>query len=214
LKPAELITLTTFGALCVAGLTASILQSARQRARLQRYAEERGGSFIRKPDEDLPKYLQQQIPEEDRVPGSVAVLEPPPERVLLLSCQVSARSGRKSSEVDMTCLAEYPPGTCDGLVDLIPRIPVLEHMVADRVQVGAEDFLKEFNVLSNDPEVARRLLNARVQRVLIEARTSPGWNMGVIFTPRFVLVETTWARTPEDWDALVGLTRKLREAVR
>ena len=93
------------------------------------------------------------------------------------------------------------------------RVPRLEKMLSDRVEVGGPEFRREYTVVCCQPDVAATVINYEVQKILLEHAADPQWVLDVRIVGQRVLVTTPWAQKPEEWDYLLALTRRLRAAI-
>lgn len=136
-----------------------------------------------------------------------------PESVYLFA-YVLAGHGRSSSSRGNACLAEHTGRVYPDPVEISTRVPGFDRLVGDRLKAGGEKFREEFTVTCERPEEALKLVNAEVERILLEHAAGPSWNLRVIFAGRSVMASSRWAETEQDWDHLIAMARGLRAAVR
>ncbi len=141
-------------------------------------------------------------------------MERPPESLYLFGYTVRPKRGRSSDSTGNACLAEHTGRVHQCPVGIFTRVPGVDKLVENRVKAGGEKFREEFTVTCKRPEEALKLVNAEVERILLEHAAGPMWNLSVAIQGRGVLVSSHWAETEQDWDYLIAMARRLRSAVR
>ncbi len=212
MKRIEIVGIAIFGLLVVGALVLAMWQGSRQRARLARYAADRRFAVLKK-DDGLSQLVNDVAPDlgwptRDMIAGGA-----PPLGVYFFELFIRGK-GRSSSTTHWACLAERPADFPQQEVTIDVRVPLLSGMVEHRVEVGSEEFRKEYTVSCRDRSAAHRVINGDVQRILLEHATGERWNISVTVARRGVLVHSSWARKEPQWDYLIGLTKRLRDAVR
>ncbi len=206
----EIIIMSVFGLLVVAGLIAGIRQSAARRERVRKFALVRGCTVSRT-DHRLSTLLAEAFPEEYCITNHVMQVQLPPESAYLF--QYSSRRKRgKSTSNGFACLAERTPAGRDGPLTICTRTPGFDLLVGDRVQAGEEAFRKEFTVIGKQ-EAALAAVNTEVQHVLLQHAASPGWNITVTIAAGSLVAASFWAQKEDEWEHLIGLATKLRRAL-
>jgi hypothetical protein len=211
---AEIVVMAVFGALVIVFLVMSSRQSTAQRARMERFAAGRGWTFARAADSRLDALLREAAPAEKWFAYNVAPAAPPPESVYLFAYNASPKDRPSKSNNGFACLATHTGKPREWPVTIFTRVPVVDAMESNRVEVGGEEFRRKFTVTCSRPEAARAAVNEGVQRVLLEHAAGPAWKMTVNIAGRQVLVESSWAVTEVEWDALLAMAQGLRAAVR
>lgn len=178
----------------VAGIVLGFRQSVAERERIERFAAGHGWTFARAGDSRLAA--------------------PPPESVYLFAYNASPKDRPSKTNYGFACLAAHTGRPQEWPVTIFTRVPVADAMVSNRVETGGEEFRRKFTVTCSRPEAAHAAVNAGVQRILLDHAAGPGWKMTVNIAGRQVLVESSWAVTEVEWDALIAMAKGLRAAVR
>jgi len=210
----EIVVMAVFGALVVAFLVMSSRQSSAQRERMERFATGRGWTFARAGDSRLDALLSEAVPAEKWYAYNMTLAAPPPESVYLFSYSSSLKDRGRRTNNGFACLAAHTGRRYEWPVTIFTRVPVVDAMVSNRVETGGEEFRRKFTVTCSRPEAARAAVNEGVQRILLDHAAGPGWTMTVNIAGRQVLVESSWAVTEVEWDALLAMAKGLRAAVR
>lgn len=210
----EIVVMSIFGLLCVGALVLATYQGAQMRKRVANYAALHGWSVSRLGDARLNALLGEVSPELDWSPNAVMQVEGPPESLYLFGYNVRPKTGRSNTSSGRACLVEHAGRVHQGPVEIQTRTPGFDRLVENRVKAGGEKFREEFTVMCVRPEEALRLVNAEVERILLEHAAGPSWNLSVAIGGRGVLVSSHWAETDQEWDYLIALARRLRAAVR
>ena len=213
MKTGEIVVMAIFGLLCVGALVAGLYQSSQTKKRVASYAALHGWSVSKLADARLNALLKELAPQDSWGPNQVMQVELPPESLYLFA-YVLAGHGRASSSRGNACLAEHTGRVHQGLVEIFTRVPGFDKLEGNRVQAGGEKFRKEFTVTCERPEEALKLVNAEVERILLEHAAGPSWNLTVMIAGRSVMVSSRWAETEQDWDYLIATARRLRAAIR
>ena len=214
MKSPEVIGMSIFGLLCVGALVLGIYQGAQTRKRVANYAALHGWSVSRLGDARLNALLDEVSPELNWSPNNVMQVDGPPESLYLFGYTVRPKRGRSSDSTGTACLAEHTGRVYQDPVEISTRVPGLDRLVGDRVKAGGERVREEFTVMCQRPEEALKLVNAEVERILLEHAAGPMWNLSVTIAGRGVLVSSHWAETEQEWDHLIAMARRLRAAVR
>jgi hypothetical protein len=206
--------LVGFAVLAIIVIVLSVRQSAARKAGMEQFAATRGWRFSSESDARLVEILGEIDPGERWRVDSVIAVGDPAEETHLFS--YSASSGARASNIQygFACLAAHKGRRADALVSIHPRVPLVEKLLDGMVQTGSQEFQKEFVVTSERAEVAVATVTSDTQVILLEHAAGPQWSLQVrIFGP-WVLVTTSWAQKPEEWDYLIRMTRGLAAAVR
>jgi len=185
-----------------------------QRERIERFATGRGWTFARAVDSRLDALLSQAAPAEKWHAYNVAPAAPPPESVYLFAYNASPKDRPSKTNNGFACLAAHTGRPREWPAAIFTRVPVADAMVSNRVETGGEEFRRKFTVTCSRPEAARAAVNEGVQRILLDHAAGPGWRLTVNIAGRQVLVESSWAVTEVEWDALIAMAKGLRAAVR
>ena len=215
MSPTEILIMSGFGLLVVAGLIAGIVQGRRERARIREFAAGHGWPLaIGGADPRLEARLAEAVPDESWSPWYRLTIEPPPAAFHLFSYNTRSRRGPGGRSSGYACLAEIDGGAPHPPVTVSPRIPGLDKLVGDRVAAGSQEFRETFTVTAENAGVAARLLNLDIQGLLLRDRAAASRYLTATFSGRAVLVSTFWAKEPVEWTRLIELTRGLRDAAR
>lgn len=213
MKTGEIVVMAIFGLLCAGALVSGLYQASQTRKRVANYAALHGWSVSKLGDARLNALLKELAPEDSWSPREVMQVERPPESVYLFA-YLLAGHGRSSSSRGYACLAERTGRVYPDPMEISTRVPGFDRLVGDRLKAGGEKFREEFTVTCERPEEALKLVNAEVERILLEHAAGPSWNLRVIFAGRSVMASSRWAETEQDWDHLIAMARGLRAAVR
>ena len=209
-----IVVMAVFGALVVTFIVMSSRQSSAQRERMERFAAGRGWTFAPAADSRLDALLSEAAPAEKWHAYNVTLAAPPPESVYLFAYNASPKDRPSKTNYGFACLAAHTGRPQEWPVTIFTRVPVADAMVSNRVETGGEEFRRKFTVTCSRPEAAHAAVNAGVQRILLDHAAGPGWKMTVNIAGRQVLVESSWAVTEVEWDALIAMAKGLRSAVR
>lgn len=212
LDTTAIITLAIFGVLAATAVFLSLRQSTKQKAAMEQFAASHGWRFLGRDQSQLRPVLDQVDPSESWTAADIVLVERPPASVHLFSYS-STRRGRRSYEYGFGCLAEHTGWGSEERVSIYRRVPLLEKMLSDRVEVGEPEFRREYTVACRQPDVAATVVNYAVQKIMLEHASHPQWALQVRIVGQRVLVTTSWAQKPEEWDYLITLTRRLRAAM-
>jgi len=114
----------------------------------------------------------------------------------------------------MGFLSEHDGIGIDKPVSIFIRVPGLDAMVGSRVEAGSREFRHRYSEAPASGPTATDVLNADNERILIEHRLGAGWELSVEFSGRAALVTTFWAQSDQEWDYLVKVGTRLRNAIR
>ena len=196
---------------------------SRQTSEMRSLAERRGWKFLGKDSPELRLWLEEMDADTDRKghwrPENIILVEGPPDTVYLFN--YTARSypsgvDGATPETGTACLAERPHDQARELVMIYRRSRLLskleEKLTDDKVEVGAPEFRAKFLVRSRQPEIAAAAVTSGLQEVLLRQASSLMWNR-VWIAGRCVFVTVTLRLKPEEWDELLGITKRLRAAL-
>lgn len=200
--------------LFVAGFPVFIFLALRQRARqgaaMRQFAKRRGWNFLGGAAAELLPLLQTFGPEEVWHPYDVVRAEDPAGHLYLFGYGSHVRARRDSGSNGFGCLAEGGAFENDEVVTVFPRIPVLDRLIGEKAEVGEPDFRREYVVVCPRRDVAEAALGDRAQKILLEHRTGPGWVLEVRIARPGVLVTSSHAAGPAEWDHLVEMTQGIQ----
>ncbi len=187
----------------------------RQKSDMETLAASRGWNFLGKDAAELRLWLAKVDTSRSRRPSNIILVEGPAEKVYLFNYWAPSKQARGSSEEGTACLAEGPDGQTKELVMIDRRSPVAglneleEKLVDNIVHVGGPEFQGRFMVRCHQPEVAAATVTSGVQEFLLRQTSTLHWYQ-VLIAGRSVLVTVTLPLKPEDWDELIGMTKRLR----
>jgi len=209
----EIITMSIFGLLVLAGLTASIYQGAKQRRQVAAYSSSRGYTLLKFNDPRLAALLDLVSPNTDWSPHTVLLVEPPPRAIYLFGTLFNSKRSRSKASTAFACLVEHTSHRPEHPVSVFTRIPGGDFLISNRIEAGSEDFQRQFSVTGDDAASAQAALTPAVQSILLELATAPGWNLTVDIAAKAIVAQSHWALSDDEWDYLVNLARKLRAAL-
>ena len=207
-----ILTIGGFLAVAVVFILVARWQGRREAAARREFAARHGWEMPAEAPAEVTETLALFAPVEVRVVSGLTVIERPPRSMYLFSFSSRTR-GQRSDFTGTACLARHEGPRADTAVSISRRVPVVEKMVPDKLDVGSSDFRAMWIVTGEQPGVAAELVNDAVQRVFLEHDRGPAWVLEVGFVGPWVFAGSHWAATPEEWEYLLGLTRKLAEAV-
>ena len=120
---------------------------------------------------------------------------------------------RDRGSTGYACLIEHDGPRPDTPIEVTRRVPLVEKITPDKLDVGSPEFRKMWLVLGEQPGAAAQMVNDEVQRLLLAHDEGPAWVLDVEFIGPWVLVGSHWAAGPEEWEYLVRLSRDLAGAV-
>jgi hypothetical protein len=208
----EIVVLTIFGLLVVAGLVAGIRQSANRRARLRAFAARRG-CIVTETDGRLAALLAAALPEEVWRANQIVEVQPAPETAWLFAYNSHLKGRSKTTWHGFACLAEQSRSWLEIPVTIHTRTPGLEILEGGRVKAGGEEFRREFTINCTRPGLAQAAVNAEVEHVLLQHAATPGWYLTVVIAAQAILVSSSWAQKEEEWEMLIALAARLRRAI-
>jgi hypothetical protein len=207
-----ILTIGGFAAVAVVVLLVARWQGQRDRATRQEFARGHGWEMPAEVPPEVREALALLAPAEVRVVGGLTVVEGPPRPLYLFSFKRRTR-GSRSDLTGTACLARHDGPRAETPISISRRVPLVEKMAADRLDVGGSDFRAMWIVTGDQPGVAAELVNDAVQRTFLGHDQGPAWTLEVDFVGPWVFAGSHWAAKPEEWDHLVELTRKLVEGV-
>ena len=204
----EIAIMSVFAALVVLALLLGLRQMRQQRAQMQEFAAARGWSYIRF-DNQLVARLQSMDAATVWTAEDIAQFGD----TWLFGASSQARVTTSKPSYGTACLVERSAPDITAPVMVTRRVPLIEKLLPWRVaELGSDEFRRGYVTACSDPEVARRALTSEVQRALVEHDSGPAWVLTVTLSASGVVVQSTWAKTPEEWDYLVRLTTRLSQA--
>ncbi len=214
MKTGEIILLAIFLALILIGIVASKRQAGRERDAAERFAASQGWAFYRGDDSLVRPLLEAMNPESSYTPYNIVRVAWPPESVYLFQyhSHLRDRPGNKSS--GFACLAEPTARFAEHPVSISRRVPTLETLLGDVVEVGPDEFRREYTVQCARRETAAAVVDEAVQQILMEHAAGGGYSIEVLISGHKILVSSFWARDRHEWQHLIDLAGRLRLAVR
>ena len=191
-----------------------------QKSEMRSLAASRGWKFLAKDSPELRRGLEEMDTDTDQKrnwrPENIILVESPPERVYLFNYWAPSQQSDGTPEEGTACLAERPDAQTKELVMIYRRSRLLGELemklLDDRVEVGGQEFRTEFLVRSRQPDIAAGTVTSALQEVLLRQASGLMWDR-VWIAGRRVLVTVTLRLKPEEWDELLGLTKRLRAAL-
>lgn len=210
-----IVTLVVFAALALLVVVLSLRQSGQRKAGMEQFAANHGWQFLGTDSSQVESMLTQIDPKENWRAWNIILVEGPPQSVYLFSYRTRTTPRGSGGEYGFACLADRAGWRWmnEDPVAIYRRVPLVEKLLGDRVEVGGPEFRQEFTVACRRPDVAATMVNEAVQSILLQHVRDPQWLLHVRITQGRLLVTTSWAQKPEEWDYLIGLTRRLRTAL-
>ncbi len=206
------LTIAGFLAVAIAVLVIARIQGRRETAARDRFIASHGWEELREPPADLLAALELLAPVRYQVTTKVVSMEQSPRRAYFFGYDVQT-SARDRGTTGYACLVEHFGPRPDTPVEISRRVPLIEKLTSDRLDVGSPGFREGWLVLGEQPGAAAQLVNADVQRLMVAHDAGPAWKLDVDFVGPWVLVGSHWAAGPEEWEYLVKLSRGLADAV-
>ena len=207
-----ILTIGGFLAVAVVFILVARWQGRREAATRRDFAARHGWEMPAEAPAEVTEALALLAPAEVRVSSGLTVVERPPRSLYLFSFNWRTR-GSRSDFTGTACLARHDGPRAATAVSISRRVPLVEKMTSGKLDVGSSDFRAMWIVTGEQPGVAAELVTDAVQRVFLEHDKGPAWVLEVDFVGPWVFAGSHWAASPEEWDYLVELTRKLAEAV-
>jgi hypothetical protein len=205
-----IITISAFLAIAVAVILLARWQGRREAEARREFAGLHGWDMPAETPAEVTEALALLAPAEVRVASGLTVVERPPRSLYLFSFSWRTR-GSRSDLTGTACLARHGGPRAESPISITRRVPLVEKMTSGKLDVGSSDFRAMWIVTGEQPGVAAELVNDAVQRAFLEHDRGPAWVLEVDFVGPWVFAGSHWAATPEEWEYLVELTRKLAE---
>ncbi len=207
----EMIGMSIFGLLVLGGLGLAMRQGAQQRRQLAEFSARHGWSVAEKPSEHLVRLLERLDTDSEWRPRNIMTASGD---LHFFTYDVNPKNRPSKSSRGHACLAEYGGRRFDGTVEIFNRTPGVEKLIGDRKDTGSEEFRRAFTVTARDVSVAQMVVNPGIERIMLDHAAGPGWYVTVTIGSGAILVSSFWAESEEEWDYLIALTKRLKEAVR
>jgi len=198
--------------LAVAIIILSLRQSAKRKVEMERFAASHGWRFLGRDASQLLLILDQVDPSENWTPDNIVLVGGRWKSIYLFSYSAGPK-GDQTDEYGFACLAEHAGWRNEEPVSIFRRVPVVEKLLSDRVELGGPDFRREFTVQCRRPDVATTVVDNEVQSILLEHALGPQWYLEVRIVGGRILVTTSHAQKLEEWDYLITMTKRLRAAL-
>jgi hypothetical protein len=141
------------------------------------------------------------------------LVEHHPPRAFLFRYAASSKERPSKESHGTAVLVEHEGRRIEDPVVILTRTPGVEVLVGERVEAGSRGFRREYTVTCADSRIATEVVNSGIEAVLMEHRAEPGWYLNVTISAGAVLVSSFWAESDEEWDHLIDMGRRLRDAV-
>jgi hypothetical protein len=210
----SVIIMSVFVLLILGGLGLAIRQGLRERRQLAEYSAAHGWAVSVKPDEQLTRLLAEFDPASDSYPRNVMTVERSPSPVYFFRNTRRPKDRPSNQSTGFSCFTSFGGQRFDGRVEIFNRTPGVEALIGDRAMVGSEEFQKTFTVTQTEEGTAAVVVNRELERVLMSHASGPGWYVNVEVASTGILVSSSWTQSTEEWDYLIDLTKRIREAVR
>ena len=185
----------------------------RETKAMAEYATTRGWTCLGVNHSELLAHLKPAFPNEHWWVKHISAPRSTANDVFLFAYNMRILNARDNGTRGYACLATHAGQGVEPPVFATRRVPLVEKLVDDRVRVGGEEFQRECTVTCSDPEVAARVIHPQVEHLLLEHFKVREWVLDARFFGNTVVVMSFWAQSPEEWDYIVDLTRKLADAV-
>ena len=192
----------------------SLRQTAREAAAMERFAASHGWTFLKRDDSRVTPILDQVDPDQLWYPYHIVLVAGPPESVYLFQYTSRPRGGGSVQERGFACLAEHTSRGSEIPVFISRRVPLVEKLMGDVVEVGGPEFRREYTVECRQAGAASALMTTELQQILLEHASGAQWFLVVRIAGRRVLVTSRWAEGAKEWDYLITMTKRLRQAIR
>jgi hypothetical protein len=178
-------------------------------------AASRGWIFLGKDHPELRLWLDE-VHDRNWRPENIILVEGPPNGVFLFNYVSNAGPDDETPENGTACMAQCSGGQTTEKVIIYRRSRLFDKLedllLDDRVDVGRPEFRGKFRVLSRRPDIAARAVTTDVQEILLRQDYRLMWHR-VLIAGRRVLVTVTLRLKPEEWDELLGMTKRLLAAL-
>lgn len=205
-----ILTIGGFLAVAVVVLLAARWQGRREAGQRRDFAARHGWAMPAETPAEVVEALARLAPAEVRVSSGLTVVEGPPRSLYLFAFAWRTR-GSRSDFTGTACLARHDGPQAETPVSISRRVPIVEKMTSDRLDVGSSEFRAMWLVTGEQPGVAAELVDDAVQRAFLQHDKGPAWTLEVDFVGPWVFAGSHWAAKPEEWEYLIELTRKLAE---
>ncbi len=207
----EIIVMSAFAALVLLAAFFAFRQARNEKTAVQRYAALKGWTYFGSDHPSLPGVLREMYPDTRYDLFNVVQIAWPPQSMFFF--QYRQRLRARSTSNGFGCIAEPTARFVEPPVQISPRVPVLEELVGDKVEVGSEEFRKHFTVTCDQRGMAHTVLNENVQTILLKHYAQADYYLNIEITGNRVKVSSFWARNQTEWERLINLTGNLRDAI-
>lgn len=208
------IIVTVSALLVLGGLALAFRQGINERRQLAGYSAAHGWAVAAKPDAQLTHLLAEFDSSSGFYPRNVMTVEPPPSPIYFFHNTRRPKDRPSNQTTGYSCFSRYGGRRFEGKVEIFNRTPGVEKLIGGRAHVGSDEFQKAFTVTEQVPGTAAMTVNRDLERVMMDHAAGPGWYVNVEIANGGILVSSSWAQSPVEWDHLIDLTKQIREVVR
>lgn len=206
------LTIAGFLAVAVVFIIAARIQGKRETAARNHFIAIHGWEELPETPAEVLAAFALLAPVKYQATTKVVSLERGPRRAFFFRYN-SEVGVRDRGSTGYACLVEHDGPRPDTPIEVTRRVPLVERITPDKLDVGSPEFRKMWLVLGEQPGAAAQMVNDEVQRLLLAHDAGPAWVLDVEFIGPWILVGSHWAAGPEEWEYLVRLSRDLADAV-
>jgi hypothetical protein len=210
---AGIVVMALFALGIVVVLFASRREGLQTQAAMRAFAEDRGWSYAASGTEAFEQSLADIDSSARWMVANVVTVQDSPLPVRLFSYSASARQGKGTAH-GTGVLVDAAGKRAARVIEILPRVPGVDMLVPDQVTAGTAGFRERFIVRSRAPDDATYQLTPQLEKILLEHYEGRGWHMTTRISQNRVLLVTSWARAPDDWDYLIRTARAIEEVIR
>ena len=182
---------------------------------VERFASTQGWGYSRIDTQGLSGRVEELFVEEKFTLTNIMTVESGVRNVFLFDCVYSYRNSGRPGNFGTACLILSDPFKRVGTgVEIIARTRADVLLLSDQVDMGNTEFARHFIVQAKDAAAAHRIVNAKMQDMLLEHTKSPLFNpVRIGLGPSGAVLLTGYHAEHERWHDLVKLAYQVESTL-